>query len=689
MRLFNGPLGPLSIAMAAALFVLAGSTPADAQGPDDDDRPAAQPSGAPVQRAAPLARYTAPTPSNGFTTLVADAVAFAHHLTGADPVAAGAGTDHAALRPDEPPGGAGACRRRRALRALSRRPRHRRRDVLAGRRGRAGHRHLRRLSHGRRRGRLHRARRRVRHRIRPSRQLRRATECRGWRHRLRRAGHRPRGHDRQHNWTAPALRGLARRSACRPAHFDVALAAARSRPIPATVDSPSSGRLMRTLAGRWVAAAVLGRALVCAVVSRPAAAGGPDDVPDGWTPPPTSRPTPTPSPTPSGSAMPKSASPSPARLATPSPSPSPSASPSGSPSRSASPSLSPAPSAEPTPYPSPDLEAARARDAARLLAARSLAEIVSAQARIAQDELAALDDQTAQLSSDQSQIVAQLAALQKASDERRANRDRLTRDAFRLAAPETVTRPLDLNALQLEAFDELTALERGLHAQQELLADRQAQLAQLGEAVAAKQAQLVRLSGRARYLASAAAAGDESYRAAQAAVLAALANEASAVELALAQLVASATPQTATDDVTWSLPVRGAITQPFGPSALPLEPPVSFRGVTYPHFHDAIDLAASLGAPVTAAADGQVTFVGHLPDGAMVVLIAHAGGIVSLYAHLDDTFVRPPVRVGQSVTRGQVVGFVGLTGITTGPHLHFGVRRDGVPVDPLSVLTRG
>ena len=355
----------------------------------------------------------------------------------------------------------------------------------------------------------------------------------------------------------------------------------------------------------------------------------------------------------------------------------------------ASASPSPSPSEQPTPSPSPDLEEARKRDAAQLLTARSLADVVAAQARIAQDELAALDDQTAQLASDESEIVAQLAALQKASEERRANRDRLTRDALRLAAPETVTRPLNLNALQLEAFDELTALERGLHAQQELLADRQAQLAQLGEAVAAKQAQLVRLSGRARYLASAAAAGDESYRAAQAAVLAALANEASAVEIALAQLVASATPQTATEDVTWSLPVRGAITQPFGPSALPLEPPVSFRGVTYPHFHDAIDLAAPLGAPVTAAADGQVTFVGHLPDGAMVVLIAHAGGIVSLYAHLDDTFVRPPVRTGQSVTRGQVVGFVGLTGITTGPHLHFGVRRDGVPVDPLSVLTRG
>jgi murein DD-endopeptidase MepM/ murein hydrolase activator NlpD len=70
----------------------------------------------------------------------------------------------------------------------------------------------------------------------------------------------------------------------------------------------------------------------------------------------------------------------------------------------------------------------------------------------------------------------------------------------------------------------------------------------------------------------------------------------------------------------------------------------------------------------------------------MVVIIAHAGGLVSVYAHLDDTFARPPVRIGDSVTAGQVVGFVGLTGITTGPHLHFAVLRAGQPIDPLSLL---
>jgi murein DD-endopeptidase MepM/ murein hydrolase activator NlpD len=137
----------------------------------------------------------------------------------------------------------------------------------------------------------------------------------------------------------------------------------------------------------------------------------------------------------------------------------------------------------------------------------------------------------------------------------------------------------------------------------------------------------------------------------------------------------------------WTLPVRGTITQAFGPTTFALEPPLLYKGVYYPHFHDAIDFGTRLGQPVVAAAEGRVTFVGHLSDGAMVVVIAHSGGLVSVYAHLDDTFARPPVRIGDSVKANQVVGFVGLTGITTGPHLHFSVRRGGEPIDPLSLLT--
>ena len=117
----------------------------------------------------------------------------------------------------------------------------------------------------------------------------------------------------------------------------------------------------------------------------------------------------------------------------------------------------------PSPSPSADPELARAKDAARLLTARTLAEVIAAQARVAQDELAALDDQVAQLAADENDIVERLAALQKAIDERRANPDRIARDALRLAAPDPATAPPNLNDFQLEAFDELTSLVHELH----------------------------------------------------------------------------------------------------------------------------------------------------------------------------------------------------------------------------------
>src|SRR2546423_1590784 len=195
------------------------------------------------------------------------------------------------------------------------------------------------------------------------------------------------------------------------------------------------------------------------------------------------------------------------------------------------------------------------------------------------------------------------------------------------------------------------------------------ELAALDEQVT--QAQLGRLRDRARVLAAAGARSDSEARAAQVAVLQALAQDAAAAQTSLAQLVASAMVRDGEATTAWSFPLRGPITQAFGPTALALEPARMYRGAYFEHFHDAIDIAAPLGSPVVAVADGQVTFVGHLPDGAMIVLIAHPGGFVSEYAHLDDTFVLPSVRAGQMVKAGQVIGFVGLTGITTGPHLHF------------------
>ena len=70
-------------------------------------------------------------------------------------------------------------------------------------------------------------------------------------------------------------------------------------------------------------------------------------------------------------------------------------------------------------------------------------------------------------------------------------------------------------------------------------------------------------------------------------------------------------------------------------------------------------------------------------SGAVVVEIEHLPNVVSLYGHLEDP---PAVKVGDAVVTGEVLGDVGVTGVTTGPHLHFAINEAGVPVDPLTVL---
>ena len=315
-----------------------------------------------------------------------------------------------------------------------------------------------------------------------------------------------------------------------------------------------------------------------------------------------------------------------------------------------------------------------------------MTQIIDAQALVARDELAALNAEIARVGENLEGVRSDIAALEAQANNRRAIRDRLTRDAFRLAAASSAPSLAALGPEQIEAYRELMSIDASLREAQTQLSDRAAQLAGAQDAVAAKQGQLARLRDRARTIAAAAANGEGDKRAAEVAILEALARDAAAAQTSLAQLVATAMAGDGTAPSTWSLPVRGVISQSFGPTTFALEPARIYNGLYYAHFHDAIDLAAPLAQPVVAAAEGRVTFVGHLSDGAMVVIIAHPGGLVSVYAHLDDTFARPPVRIGDAVKGGQVIGFVGLTGITTGPHLHFAVLRAGQPIDPLSLL---
>jgi len=140
--------------------------------------------------------------------------------------------------------------------------------------------------------------------------------------------------------------------------------------------------------------------------------------------------------------------------------------------------------------------------------------------------------------------------------------------------------------------------------------------------------------------------------------------------------------------LAFETPLPGAtLTQAFGPTDETLEPSKTVDGVTYAHYHDGIDLAARLGTTIRAAGSGTVVFAGAQSDGCVVVKIRHDNGYTSLYGHLDPSL---DVSVGQTVSEGQPIGKVGMTGMTTGPHLHFGLYdTSGDAVDPEPYLRSG
>jgi murein DD-endopeptidase MepM/ murein hydrolase activator NlpD len=123
--------------------------------------------------------------------------------------------------------------------------------------------------------------------------------------------------------------------------------------------------------------------------------------------------------------------------------------------------------------------------------------------------------------------------------------------------------------------------------------------------------------------------------------------------------------------------------QPEPPLAWPLEGVLYGRyGVRAGRRHDGIDIAAPEGTPVLAAADGTVIYAGEQSGYGSIVILRHANGLVTLYAHNSRLLVED----GDRVSRGQPIARVGQTGRTTGPHLHFEVRQGTRPKNPLLFL---
>jgi murein DD-endopeptidase MepM/ murein hydrolase activator NlpD len=120
-------------------------------------------------------------------------------------------------------------------------------------------------------------------------------------------------------------------------------------------------------------------------------------------------------------------------------------------------------------------------------------------------------------------------------------------------------------------------------------------------------------------------------------------------------------------------PVAGKFSSGFGPRT-------SLSGAI--RFHSGVDLYAPNGTPIYACESGQVIKAEYHGGYGYSVLIYHGGGLATFYAHLSGF----AVSAGQNVSRGQLIGYVGTTGYTTGPHLHLEVRINGVPKDPMGYL---
>lgn len=120
-------------------------------------------------------------------------------------------------------------------------------------------------------------------------------------------------------------------------------------------------------------------------------------------------------------------------------------------------------------------------------------------------------------------------------------------------------------------------------------------------------------------------------------------------------------------------PIIGAVTSGYGWRIHPI--------FDTPEFHTGVDIAASMGAPIDAPAAGRVIFAGALPANGTFVILDHGNGVTTTYSHLSAY----RVYIGERVQRGQEIAQVGSTGWSTGPHLFFEIRKNGHPINPLSL----
>ena len=205
-------------------------------------------------------------------------------------------------------------------------------------------------------------------------------------------------------------------------------------------------------------------------------------------------------------------------------------------------------------------------------------------------------------------------------------------------------------------------------AETKTIAVRRDQVRAIRATLLANEHQLVAARSRKRESLLQIAESKQEYLHEAAGLAAASASLAAQIQRAQAQQSYAASSDTTPSAAGFIWPVNGPVTSPFG--------------MRWGRMHEGIDIGVAAGTPIHAAASGRVVYAGWMEGYGNLVAIDHGRGLSTAYAHQSSI----AAGVGQTVAQGQVIGYVGCTGHCFGPHLHFEVRVNGAPVDPLGYL---
>lgn len=236
-----------------------------------------------------------------------------------------------------------------------------------------------------------------------------------------------------------------------------------------------------------------------------------------------------------------------------------------------------------------------------------------------------------------------------------------------------------------DMLENLNRTAHVIHEQQRQYAQQRQSVAQLTEEIGDKKLQLAQMTTTQAQLVS----QIKSQRQAAESAVEQLEADNTQIEAMIRRIVAmrQAAERQASHGPQWvkpllgtgqfMFPLAGFITSPFGYRFHP----ILHREI----MHTGLDIAAPMGTPIHAADSGVVLYAGWYGGYGQVVIIDHGNHLTSLYGHQS----RLGCVTGQRVVKGQVIGFVGSTGLSTGPHCHFEIRKNGVPVNPLDYVHGG